>query len=203
MSDTSSIAPVTLTDPSTVAAPVVPAAPEPVSTPVPVAPVTSTSTSVPSVQEGAQTASSSASQTSTTETTDSSATSEPETAPVVVNDDNGQHVVMPDGTTVTTRQHPYPVSNSEWLVYEQTHSGDQLRYPYKPGDAEYSPYSDPVVPHTSLAQKVEAEIASFAERVLLNPKAEISNIWNDLKKVYNSELAQAISTGGGSGKIEA
>lgn len=133
-------------------------------------------------------------------TTDSSET--PST-PTVVNDDSGQHVVMPDGLEVTTRTHTYPVSNSEWENYELTHSGDQLRYPYKPGDKEYSPYSDPNVPNTHMAQMVEREIQSFAARVLEDAEAVVSPMWNALHGIYEGELKQAIATGGGSGKVEA
>lgn len=124
-------------------------------------------------------------------------------APTVVNDDAGQHVVMPDGTEVTTRSHTYPVSNSEWENYELTHSGDQARYSFKPGDKEYSPYSDPSVPNSHLAQSVEREIQSFAERVLTDVEAKVSPMWHALQGIYQGELKQAIQTGGGSGKVEA
>ena len=132
-------------------------------------------------------------------------TAEPETPsePVVENGPNGQTVTMPDGTVVTTRSHPYPVSNSEQLVYERTHEGDQERYPYVPGDREYSPYSDPAVPNSHVAQTVEREIASFGERILLDAEAKVSPMWNALKGVFEGELDQAIASGGGSGKVQA
>jgi hypothetical protein len=124
-------------------------------------------------------------------------------APEVVSDDSGQHVNMPDGTVVTTRSHTYPVSNAEQDVYEQTHSGDQLRYPYKPGDREYSPYSDPSVPDSRLSQMIEREIVSFADRVATDGKALISPIWSGLQPTYKAEIEAAVETGGGEGKVRA
>lgn len=123
--------------------------------------------------------------------------------PVVENGPNGQTVTMPDGSVVTTRTHPFPVSNHEQENYELTHHGDQLRYPYKPGDAAYSPYSDPAVPDSRIARQIEQEIGNFGERVLQDVEAHVSPIWQGLKKVYDGELKQAIETGGGSGKVEA
>jgi hypothetical protein len=124
-------------------------------------------------------------------------------SPQVVNDGNGQHVVMPDGTVVVTRNHTYPVSNAEQAVYEETHSGDQLRYPWKPGDQEYSSYSDPSVPNSQASRWIETEIASYAERVLLDPDAKVSPIWEGLQPTYKSEIEDAIETGGGEGKVRA
>lgn len=126
-----------------------------------------------------------------------------DSAPVVVNDDNGQHVVLADGTSVATRSHPYPISNTEWEKYELTHSGDQARYSLVPGDEHYSPYSDPSVPNSHLAQMVEREIQSFADRILHDAEAVVSPLWHGLQAVYQGELKQAIATGGGSGKVEA
>lgn len=129
--------------------------------------------------------------------------SEPEEAPApqVVNDENGQRVIMPDGSTVYTRHDSLPRSNAEQATFELTHSGDQLRYPYVPGDKEYNAYSDPAVPNSHLARMVETEIVSFGERVLADPKAAVSTMWNALKGVFDGELKQAIETGEGSGKI--
>lgn len=126
--------------------------------------------------------------------------------PVVVNDANGQHVDIPqeDGSvrTVYTRAHNLPVTNAEQAAFELTHLGDgQLRYPYKPGDLEYSPYSDPAVSDSRLAKHVETELASFAERLQADPNAVPSPIWNSLKGIYEEELQDAIATGGGSGKV--
>lgn len=121
--------------------------------------------------------------------------------PTVVNDDSGQHVVMPDGTVVHTRHDNLPRSNAEQEAFELTHSGDQLRYPFKPGDKEYSAYSDPAIPNSHLARSVEQEIVSFAERVFQDPAAVVSPIWNALKGVFDGELKQAIETGQGSGNI--
>jgi hypothetical protein len=121
--------------------------------------------------------------------------------PQVVNDDSGQHVVLPDGTKVYTRHDAFPRSNAEQATFELTHSGDQLRYPYKPGDKEYNAYSDPAVPNSHLARMVETEIVSYAERVLDDPNAAVSTMWNALKGVFDGQLAHAIETGEGSGKI--
>jgi hypothetical protein len=121
--------------------------------------------------------------------------------PVVVNDDNGQHVDMPDGSVVVTRQHTLPISNEEQEKYDVTHTGDQLRYLLVPGDAGYSPYSDPAVPDSHLAQRIEREILSFAERVLENSKAVVSPMWNGLKGIFTEELDKAIATGETSGKV--
>lgn len=123
--------------------------------------------------------------------------------PVVNNTADGQSVTMPDGSVVYTRSHPYPVSNSEWEDYERKHQGDQPRYPYVPGDREYSPYSDPTVPNSQLAQQIERELSSYAERVAQDPNTQVSYIWNALHGVYEGELDRAIATGGGSGKVEA
>lgn len=173
-------------------APAAPAAPE--STPT-----TSEDASTP--QEGAQEDSSSNDSTEKS-TEDSSEGSEEKAAePEVVNDANGQHVNMPDGSVVTTRSHTFPVTNTEQAQYELTHSGDQLRYPYKPGDAAYNAYSDPVIPNSHLARQVETEIASFGERVLKDVEAKISPMWEGLKGIFDGELKQAIATGGGEGKI--
>lgn len=139
---------------------------------------------------------------STESATESTTADEPsDVAPVVVNDGNGQHVDMPDGTTVTTRHHTYPVSNSEWEQYEKTHSGDQARYPYVPGDHEYSPYSDPHIPNTHMARLIESEIASYGERVLQDSEAAISPIWNAVKGIYEGLVEKLIETGGSSGKV--
>lgn len=124
-----------------------------------------------------------------------------EPAATVVNTPTGQYVSMPDGTEVQTRSHPYPISNGEWAKFEKTHAGDQARYPYVPGDKEYSAHSDPHVPNSSLAQKIEAEIASFAERVLINPSAAVSNIWNSVRGIFDGELEKFTETGVGGGKI--
>lgn len=121
--------------------------------------------------------------------------------PQVVNTATGQYVSMPDGTEVQTRSHPYPISNGEWAKYEKTHAGDQARYPYVPGDKEYSAHSDPHIPNSSLAQKIEAEIASYAERVLTNPSAAVSNIWNSVRGIFDGELEKFTETGVGGGKI--
>lgn len=123
--------------------------------------------------------------------------------PTVVSDDSGVRVEFPDGRTVTTRQHPFPVSNSEWEKFELTHSGDQARYSYKPGDPEYSPYADPSVPNSQLAQQVEREIQGYAERVLVNPDTPVSSMWEGLQPVYQGQLEQAIATGGGDSEVEA
>lgn len=125
------------------------------------------------------------------------------TGPVVETTPTGQTVTFSDGRVVHTRSSDAPVSNSEWQAYELTHQGDQLRYPYVPGDKEYTPYSDPNVPNSHLAQQIEREIASFAERVLQDPKAEVSYIWNALHGIHVSELDRAIATGGGSDKAMA
>lgn len=125
------------------------------------------------------------------------------TGPVVVNDDAGQHVVMPDGSVVHTRHDSYPRSNSEWEVYEVTHSGDQQRYSFKPGDKEYTPTSDPSVPDSWLAKQIETQLVSFPERVALDPAARPSPTWDALQPGYQGELAAAIETGGGGGKVEA
>lgn len=144
--------------------------------------------------------SSSASETSVFESTDSSGTS---AEPEVVNDADGQHVNLADGTTVYTRPHPYPVSNHEWQAYELTHSGDQQRYSYKPGDKEYNPLSDPSIPNSWLAKQVETQLASYGERVKVDPNARPSVTWDALQPGYQGELADAIVTGGGDGKVEA
>lgn len=147
-------------------------------------------------QEGAQSDSEPSTSASPSETS-----SDEEAQPQVVNDDNGQHVVLPDGTKVYTRHDNLPRSNAEQATFELTHSGDQLRYPYKPGDKEYNAYSDPAVPNSHLARMVETEIVSYAERVLDDPKAAVSTMWNALKGVFDGQLAHAIETGEGSGKI--
>lgn len=123
--------------------------------------------------------------------------------PVVVTTKDGQTVTMPDGRVVHTRSTDAPVSNSEWQAYELTHQGDQPRYAHVPGDEAYSPYSDPAVPNSHLAQMVEREIANFAERVAQDITAEVSPIWNSLKGIYKGELDAAIATGGGSDKVMA
>jgi hypothetical protein len=193
---------------------------DPASDPAPAAsePITEADTPTETTQEGAQpdsegttspttsedtSGSSSASETSASESTGSSEDSAeaPAAAPQVVNDDSGQHVVLPDGTKVYTRHDNLPRSNAEQATFELTHSGDQLRYPYKPGDKEYNAYSDPAVPNSHLARMVETEIVSYAERVLDDPKAAVSTMWNALKGVFDGELAHAIETGEGSGKI--
>lgn len=123
--------------------------------------------------------------------------------PVVNTTPDGQTVTFPDGRVVHTRFTDAPMSNTEWQQYEHTHQGDQLRYPYVPGDKEYSPYSDPSVLDSHLAQRVEREIASFAERVLEDAEAAISPMWNALHGLHESELDTAIATGGGQGKAMA
>jgi hypothetical protein len=137
------------------------------------------------------------------ETTTDSTTPETtyEAAPEVANTAEGQHVVMPDGTKVYTRHHTYPISNAEWAQYEKTHAGDQERYPYVPGDKEYSPHSDPHIPNSKLANDIEQEIASFASRVLKDPTAPVSRIWNAVRGIYDSEVDQLIRTGGSTGKV--
>jgi hypothetical protein len=122
-------------------------------------------------------------------------------APQVVNDANGQHVVMPDGSKVYTRHSSLPVTNAEQAQFELTHSGDQLRYPYKPGDKEYSANSDPAIPDSHTARMVETEILSFAERVVQDASAQVSPMWNSFKGIFQSELERAIKTGVGDGKI--
>jgi hypothetical protein len=136
-------------------------------------------------------------------TDESGSTEQTSAEPEVVNDANGQHVNMPDGSVVTTRSHTLPISNAEQEVYELTHSGDQERYHYAPGDKEYNANSDPRLPNSHIAQMVEREIVSFAERIKEDAEAVVSPIWNSFVKVYEGELKQAISTGGGSGKVEA
>jgi hypothetical protein len=121
----------------------------------------------------------------------------------VVNDADGQHVQMPDGSVVFTRSHPYPVSNHEWENYELTHSGDQERYSLRPGDRDYSPYSDPSVPNSHLAQMVEREIQGYGERVQSDPQTKVSAMWEGLQPVYRGQLANAIATGGGDSEVEA
>jgi hypothetical protein len=123
--------------------------------------------------------------------------------PVVNTTAGGQTVTFPDGRVVHTRFTDAPMSNTEWQQYERTHQGDQPRYPYVPGDREYTPYSDPNVPNSQLAQRVEREIASFAERVLENAEAAVSPIWNALHGLHESELDTAIASGGGSDKVMA
>lgn len=123
--------------------------------------------------------------------------------PVVETTPTGQTVTFPDGRVVHTRSSDAPVSNAEWQAYELTHQGDQLRYPYVPGDQGYTPYSDPSVPDSRLAQQIEREIGSFAERVLKDPAAEISYLWNALQGNHQGELDRAIATGGGSDKVMA
>lgn len=181
-------------------------APAPVETPAPEVPETP--------QEGAQAGSDGEEETTPVSSSDST-TSAPETSsgtsaeveapqePEVVNDDNGQHVNMADGTTVYTRTHPYPVTNSEWEVYERTHSGDQARYALKPGDLGYNALSDPSVPNSWLAKQIEVQLSSFAERVKTDPNARPSVTWDALQPTYQGELSDAIATGGGSGKVEA
>ena len=119
----------------------------------------------------------------------------------VVNDGNGQHVNMPDGSTVYTRSHPYPVTNTEWENYELTHSGDQLRYSLKPGDEGYSALSDPSVPNSHLAQQVTVQLASFAERVKDDPEARPSVTWDALQPGWQGALEAHAETGVSSGKI--
>jgi hypothetical protein len=123
--------------------------------------------------------------------------------PVVETNANGQTVTFSDGRVVHTRSSDAPVSNREWQVYERTHQGDQLRYQFKPGDREYTPYSDTTVPNSHLAQQIEREIASFAERVAQDPNAEVSYIWNALHGMHEGALDRAIATGGGSDKVMA
>ena len=123
--------------------------------------------------------------------------------PVVSNNPDSQTVTMPDGTVVYTRQHGYPISNNELQKYELTHQGDQLRYPYVPGDQGYNPYSDPKIPNSHSAQMVERDIASYAERVLTDKNARVSPMWDAFNGIYEGELDQAIASGGGSGKVEA
>lgn len=127
---------------------------------------------------------------------------EPPAQPQVVNDASGQHVLMPDGTVVTTRTHSFPVGNAEQEQYDLTHHGDQLRYPYVPGDAAYSPYSDPAVPDSHIARRVEAEIGNFGERVLVDPEAKVSPMWEGLKVSSDAAIRSAIATGVESGKVE-
>lgn len=134
--------------------------------------------------------------------TEASEGEENPTEPFVTNGPGGQTVTMPDGRVITTRSHPYPVSNSELEKFELTHHGDQLRYPYVPGDPEYSPYSDPAVPNSHLAQRVESEIAGFGERVKQDSEAAISPMWNALKGVEQGEINAAIETGVSSGNVE-
>lgn len=143
---------------------------------------------------------SSTSSSDTTDAEDAHGSAE-EVQPEVVNDDSGQHVNMPDGSVVYTRHDSLPRSNAEQANFELTHSGDQLRYPYVPGDKEYSAYSDPAVPNSHLARMVETEIVSFGERVLSDPNAAVSTMWKALKGVFDGELKAAITTGEGSGKI--
>lgn len=128
---------------------------------------------------------------------------EGDSGPVVETTPTGQTVTFPDGKVVHTRSSDAPVSNSEWRAYELTHQGDQLRYPYVPGDREYTPYSDPNVPNSHTAQQIEREIASYAERVVQDPNAEVSYMWNALHGVHVGELDTAIATGGGEGKAMA
>lgn len=130
-------------------------------------------------------------------------TAEVEPGPVVSNNPDGQTVTMPDGKVIHTRSHGYPISNREEEVYELTHQGDQLRYPYVPGDQEYNPYSDPKIPNSHVAQMVERDIASYAERVMTNPEARVSPQWDAFNGIYEGELDQAIASGGGSGKVQA
>lgn len=140
------------------------------------------------------------------ETSDESEGSDGEQAPSgpeVVNDGTGQHVDFPDGSTVYTRSHSFPVSNAEWEAYEVTHSGDQSRYPYTPGDKEYDPYSDPHVPNSHLARMVETQIVSYAERVKNDPDAVISPTWSSLRPDYDASLRNAIDGGMESGKVRA
>ena len=118
-----------------------------------------------------------------------------ETGPVVNNNPDNQTVTMPDGTVVYTRQHGLPMTNRELEQFELTHHGDQQRYAYVPGDKEYSPYSDPAVPNSHVAQMIEREIASFAERVMQDAKAVVSPTWNSFKGIFESELDQAIASG--------
>lgn len=127
---------------------------------------------------------------------------EPPAQPQVVNDASGQHVLMPDGTVVTTRTHSFPVGNAEQEQYDLTHHGDQLRYPYVPGDAAYSPYSDPAVPDSHIARRVEAEIGNFGERVLADPEAKVSPMWEGLKSSSDAAIKNAIESGIESGKVE-
>lgn len=125
------------------------------------------------------------------------------TGPVVSNNPDGQTVTFEDGTVVHTRAHGYPMTNREQEQYELTHQGDQLRYPYVPGDKEYTPYSDPSVPNSHIAQMIERDIASYAERVLTDPKARVSPQWDAFHGIYEGQLEQAIASGGGSGKVQA
>lgn len=134
--------------------------------------------------------------------TEASEGEENPTEPFITNGPGGQTVTMPDGRVITTRSHPYPVSNSELEKFELTHHGDQLRYPYVPGDAAYSPYSDPAVPNSHLARRVEAEIGNFGERVLADPEAKVSPMWDGLKASSDAAIKNAIETGVESGKVE-
>jgi hypothetical protein len=188
-------------------------APEPVteaaSEPTPTTEPETTSEEPQDPQEGSEESASSTvspSDTGSSDQTEESETPPSSSEPTVVNDENGQHVLVPqeDGSvrTVVTRSHTLPVSNAEQAVYEQTHTGDQPRYSLVPGDAGYSAYSDPAVPNSHLAQRVETEIVSFAERVLQDSKAAISPLWNSLKGVFEGELEQAIETGVATGKVE-
>jgi hypothetical protein len=189
MSDTSEIPapPATPDEPTTV-------------TPVDTATAPASTTETP---DSASTAVSGASADDDTETTSEDSTEAPEAAPTatVVNTADGQYVEKPDGTKVYTRHHTYPISNGEWAKYEKTHAGDQARYAYVPGDKEYDPYSDPHVPNSKTAQDITSEIASYATRVLKNPEAEVSNIWNQVRGVYDGALENFIKNGAASGKV--
>jgi hypothetical protein len=175
---------------------------ETVSEPTPATEPETTSEEPQDPQEGSTSTSPSESSEPTEESSQETAPTEPQ----VINDENGQRVLVPqeDGSvkTVVTRTHALPVSNAEQAEYEKTHTGDQPRYSFQPGDAEYSAYSDPAVPNSHLAQRVEAEIISFAERVAQDSEAVISPLWNSLKGVFQGELEQAIKTGATTGKVE-
>jgi hypothetical protein len=134
-------------------------------------------------------------------TTPEESTADTSEGPQVVDDENGQRVLMPDGSTVVTRQHAFPMTNAEQAVYEETHTGDQPRYSLTPGDAGYSPFSDPAVPNSHLAQSIEREIASFADRIKNDASAVVSPIWQGLKGIYQEQLDHAIETGEESGKV--
>lgn len=115
-------------------------------------------------------------------------------------DSNGV-VTKADGSVVYTRTHQYPVSNAEQERYELTHEGDQERYHLKPGDQNYSPYADPAVSNSYLARQVEAEIASYADRVQTDPNAVVSPIWVEQRKTFEGSLAEAIRDDQGNSSI--
>ena len=86
--------------------------------------------------------------------------------PTVVNTADGQHVVMPDGTQVYTRNHPYPVSNSEWaLSLRRPTPGIRLVIPMFLATRNTMPFPTRMFRTVSMAQNiVMSEIASFGER---------------------------------------